>query len=110
MNVSFIGMSEVIATLGFIFSGDILIDRFRPHRCSSMGPLILCCGTMCLNEEVRRLTRKNEDFVMQEMKHPFCHYYAGLIGSHTHPPHEKIAHRIDRAMMRLHYLYDSDSD
>ena len=103
MQLQHVTMSEIMATVGYIFCGDILIDRFRPH-CDHVQ--ILCNGAVCDNEELKSLTCANKRVILEEIKHPFCHYFAGLIGSHLKPPHEKIGHRRFRAVNRLEHLFD----
>ena len=95
-------MSDVIATLGYIFCGDVIVDRFRPLH--MLQPMILCSGALCDNLELQGLTRRNKQSILEEIKHPMCHYYAGLIGSHVNPPREKAGHRRFRAMKRILYI------
>ena len=101
-------VTELIATVGYVLSGEILVDRFRPYLGVVVGSLRIRCGAKCDNPHIRSLTRPDKRFKLEGFKFPFCHDYAGLIGSHLHPVHEKNGHRRGRAIKRLSLDYVLD--
>ena len=83
-------------------SGEVLVDRFLPYgRSKFLEAMVFFDGRFSKNPQIREMTRINKPHELEGFKHPFCHYYAGLIGSHLKPVHERIGHRRCRAAMRL---------